>query len=91
MQMPVVNVGVVRMGVVHGGVFVRVRMRLLPIPSKVVDMLMVLIVSVFMTVHLPVMLVRMHMPLFDVQPNSRGHQESGNPKHRIGHHRPDQP
>ena len=74
--MPVVDVGVVRMGVDQRLMDMRVGMWFAPVPREIVRMLMVLIVGMGMRVFLSVVSVQVGMVLSDVQPDSHGHQQA---------------
>ena len=74
--MPVVNVGVVRMGVDQRLMDMRVGVRFAPVPREIVRMLMVLIVEMRMRVFLSVVSVQVGMVLSDVQPDSHCHQQA---------------
>ena len=74
--MPVVDVGVVRMGVDQRLMHMRVGVWFAPVPREIVRMLMVLIVRMGMRVFLSPVSVQVRMVLGDVQPDSHGHQQA---------------
>ena len=78
--MPVVDVRVVRMAVLYGGVRVMVAVCTTSIPFCVVRMLVVLIVAVFMRMlHFLVQMV-MRVVFGEMQPHAQPHQRRGDPK-----------
>ena len=85
MQMPVVNVRVMRMCVRQRRMLVRMRMRRGPIPRKIVRMPMVRVVPVRVAVFKHFVRVRVCMPLAQVQPDAQSHQHGCRPKQPAWH------
>jgi hypothetical protein len=82
MNMAVVNIRKMRVRVGNRRVLMRVRMRFLTVPRKIVRVLMVLVVPVPMVVVQKLVSVRMLMPLTDMKPDSQCHEHSRNPQRK---------
>ena len=80
MVVAMMQVRIVRMGVDHRFMPMRVRMRLYPVPIEIMAMLVVGVMRVTMSVIQALVRVFMLMPLTDVQPDTECHQSSGNPE-----------
>jgi hypothetical protein len=76
----VMNIGEMRVRVGNRRVLVRMRVRLLTVPLKVVCVLMVLVVPVPMVMVQDLVSMRVFMALTDMQPDSRSHERSRNPE-----------
>lgn len=76
----VVNIGKVWMLVRHLGVRVLVRMGLLPIPVKLVIVLVMIFMAVRVTVFQRLMGVQVFMAFCQMQPHTQPHQHAGNPE-----------
>jgi hypothetical protein len=74
----VTNVREMRVRVGNRRVLMRMRVRLVTVPLKVVCVLMVLVVPVVMVQNF--VGVRMFMPLTDMQPDSKSHERNRNPE-----------
>ena len=72
------SVRIVRMSVLERFVYVGVRMRLLPVPARIVLMLMMGVVNMRMFVLQRQVAVAMGMAFGEMQPYSGSHEESGN-------------
>ena len=86
MDMPMMNVGGVRMLVRHRSVLVFMRMRFLHVPHEVVLMLVMLVVYMGMGVFHWLVRVFMLVPLGQMQPHPQRHKGTSCPKactHRI--------
>ena len=77
---PMVNIREMRVLVRHGLVSMPMAVRFLAIPSKVMRMLVVLVMSVRMRVLQRFVGVFMVMPFTQMQPDTQAHQGTGQPK-----------
>ena len=76
MRVPVVNVGVVRVGVNHWRMDVMVGVRLAAVPGEIMNMSMMFVVSVGVRVFEWVVRMQVPMMLRDMEPDTNTHQES---------------
>ena len=79
------DVGKVRMCVSTRRMLMRMRMRFLTVPLKIVRVLMALVVPVSVDVVQNLVSVRMFMPLTNMKPNSHSHERSRNPERQRRH------
>jgi hypothetical protein len=80
MRVAVMNIGVMRMGMRHCFVPVRMYMRFFAIPCEVMFMPMMLVMTMLVSMLHGFMLMGMVMVLSQVQPDSRAHQCRRYPK-----------
>ena len=85
------NIREMRVSVRDWCMAMRVGVRLVAIPCKVMFVLMMRVVAMTMRVVQRVMSVRMFMTFADVQPHTQRHQRGGDPEERRRQLRPQQP
>src|SRR5262245_62219794 len=78
--MPVMQIGVVGMGVGQGVMLVRMGMRLLAVPGEGMLVPVMLVVDMFVLVRQRLVDVRVTMPFADVQPDAEAHQRCRGPE-----------
>jgi hypothetical protein len=84
MEVPMMDVRVVRVMVVNGLMGVRVGVRLATVAGGIVMVLMVLVVDMVMGVRDEIVKVGVLMVLGKMQRDARPHERSRHPEHEIG-------
>jgi len=78
--MPVVQIGIVRMRMNQWRMPMRMCVRLLAVPRKVVFMLVVLVMNVPVIMGHRLMHMYMLVPLGEMEPDAHGHERTGAPE-----------
>ena len=74
MSMPMVDVGIVRVAVSERLVHVRMRVRLLAVPRKIVSMLMVFVMTMAMHMRKRIVRMRVFVAFCQMEPDATRHE-----------------